>query len=131
MSIEIISKCGCCGPLCCELINGSYIGSAYRSCYYDTMITFTYESLGLPTKTDIFKNCIKEEGLAHKWILSIYNAGLSSPFYSGDIDEAGNLIGLPYGVNLYCRYGAWVYVNAFCEPITTTTTTITTTTQEP
>lgn len=129
MLTQIISNCGCCGLPCCTTGPGR-IGFASRNCYYSVNLDFTYESLGLPTKTDRFNNCIKEEEIVYKWKLSIYNNGIGPPSYTGNIDEEGNLIGLPATVNLYCRYGAYVSIDVFCESTTTSTTT-TTTTQEP
>ena len=127
MLTQIISNCGCCGLTCCT--KGGPIGTVFRNCYYGTYQNFTYESLGLPTKTDNFKNCIKEEGFTYKWRMTAYGNGMLSLFYTGNIDEEGNLIGLPTSINLYCRYGAGAVIEAVCEAATTTTTT--TTTQEP
>lgn len=122
MITQIISNCGCCGLPCC--IKGSgRIGTVSRSCYYATYQDFTYESLGLPTTTNNFKNCIKEEGFVYKWYLYLYNGGIGLPSYSGIIDEDGNLIGLPTSINLYCRYGAGAMLEVACEAATTTTTT--------
>ena len=132
MSNEIINSCGCCGTCCLEedgltayaiTLNSNYnfidsvgfysgnVFTKYLSCYYGTVQTFSREELGLPNR----RECAG--GGNSYWLLRIqqnaYYSQATSRTFSGEISQDGYLIGLPESYDIYCRYGAYIYLLCF------------------